>query len=241
MSVKMLQPALVYGGQTGVELLSHEKKVVAQLVGNEKAVLEVGAYTGFFSWHLAQRGCRVTAVELDPRAAAKARGRVERMIVGDIEEPSVSAQVAGPFDVILFMHVLEHMIDPWKVLRQARHWLGPGGSIIVLLPNIACWRARKELFFRGVFQYTETGIMDRTHLRFFTFNTAQELLESSGYRVAHWETTQACVPLERRLSLIPGLGWLSRAWHHRMSRRFPNLCSEIFLFRALPSHSLQIR
>jgi len=240
MSVKMLQPSLVYGGQAGVEPLSTEKKIVAELVGSKKAVLEVGSHAGSFSWHLAQRGCRVTAVEIDARAAAKARGRVERVIVGDIEERSVAEQVAGPFDVILFMHVLEHMIDPWRVLRQARHWLSPGGSVIVLLPNIACWTSRKEFFFHGTFEYTETGILDRTHLRFFTLKTGRELLESSGFRIAHWEATQVGVPLERRMSLAPGLSGLSRFWHNWMCLRFPNLCSEILLFQAFPAHSLRI-
>ena len=236
MSTKMLQRELLYDAEIG-KAPSYEKRLVMERVGFGKRVLEVGAHTGSFSWRLTKQGCRVTAVELNPRAAAQAESRAERIIVGDIEDEQVTRQISPPFDCILFMHVLEHMVDPWRVLRQANAWLEIGGSILVLLPNVACWRFRKELFFHGSFNYADTGLLDRTHLRFFTLYSSRELIEGSGYQILDWLPTDVCVPLHRRMSLIPGLKLLAGKWHKWMSRHYPNLCSEILLFEAIPKSS----
>lgn len=215
--------------------VSYEKKLVLARVGEAKSVLEVGANSGFFSALLRGQGCRVTAVELDRRAAEKAKGRADRVIHGDIEDLRVWDEIGGPFDVILFMHVLEHLADPWRVLRDAVGLLNPGGSIVLLLPNVACWRVRKRLFFRGAFEYAETGILDRTHLRFFTLDSARDLVRGAGLEIVFWTPAEICVPLERRMSRIPVVrGWASW-WRRWMSGRFPNLTSEILLFQCRPS------
>jgi SAM-dependent methyltransferase len=176
----------------------------------------------------------VTALEVDPRAAARAAAHADRVVVGDVQDAAVRARVGGPFDVVLLMHVLEHLVDPWAVLRAARDWLAPGGHAVVLLPNVACWRIRKALFLGGAFEYEDTGILDRTHLRFFTLDSARALLATSGWDVRDWAAVDVCVPLERRLSGVPGCRALARAWHRRMAARHPNLCTEIALFEAVP-------
>jgi len=196
-------------------------------------VLEVGAHGGYFSSLLRTHGCHVTAVERDPRAAAVAEVHTDRIVVGDAEDPAVWAQLPGPFDVLLFMHVLEHLVDPWDVLRRARASVAPGGRTIGLLPNVACWRVRKALA-GGTFEYEETGILDRTHLRFFTLPSARALFEASGWRNVRLTPVDVCVPLERRLRGLPGVRRLAGAWHRALATRFPNLCTEIVLVEAEP-------
>lgn len=230
--MKMIQPGMVYDADLDKTQLSEERRLVLDRVGKNKAVLEVGAHTGYFSERLRHAGCSVTAVEMDPAAAEKAGTRADRVIVGDIEDPKVFGQISETFDVILFMHILEHLVDPWRVLRASQRLLKPGGSLIVLLPNVGAWRVRKALFFRGTFEYEDVGILDRTHLRFFTLTSGQALLRDSGYRVVYWSPTDICVPLERRLRLLPFVGGLSRVWAAWMTRRFPNLCSEILMYQA---------
>ena len=84
------------------------------------------------------------------------------------------------FDVIVFGDVLEHLVDPLGALTFfSKNYLAPGGRIIISVPNIANWQVRFALL-RGKFDYTETGILDRTHLRFFTFQTALELADQAG-------------------------------------------------------------
>jgi SAM-dependent methyltransferase len=226
--------ALAYHAEPGRTPLSVEKAAVLARVPAGSRVLEVGAHTGFFSAALRAERCHVTALEVDPRAAARAEAHADRVVVGDVEDPEVRASLHGPFDRVLFMHVLEHLVDPWSVLRDARALLAPGGRAIALVPNVACWRIRKDLFFRGAFEYQDVGILDRTHLRFFTLSSARALLESAGYDVPEWVAVDVCVPLERRLSRLPGAGRLAACWHRWLAVRHPNLCTEIALFVGAP-------
>jgi SAM-dependent methyltransferase len=225
---------LAYHAEPGRTPVSAEKAAVLARVPAGARVLEVGAHTGFFSACLRERGCRVTALEVDPRAASHAETQADRVIVGDVEDPAVRARLGGPFDVVLFMHVLEHLVDPWAVLRAMRRQLEPGGRAVVLLPNVACWRVRKALFFGGTFEYADTGILDHTHLRFFTLDSARALLETSGYAIGDEVPIDVCVPLERRLRAVPLLAALAPRWHRWLARRHPNLCTEIALFTAVP-------
>ncbi len=86
------------------------------------------------------------------------------------------------FDVVLAMAVIEHLVDPLSTLKNLRKVLKQNGKIIVTLPNVAHWSVRFSLL-RGRFDYEEYGIMDRTHLHFYTIKTAKELLRESGYRI----------------------------------------------------------
>jgi 2-polyprenyl-3-methyl-5-hydroxy-6-metoxy-1,4-benzoquinol methylase len=99
------------------------------------------------------------------------------------DQTSIAAALDGQnFDIILFADVLENTPDPLSVLLFYRRFLKPGGKIVVSLPNIACWDRRLALLF-GHFDYMDSGIMDRTHLRFFTFRTAQALLREAGLAI----------------------------------------------------------
>lgn len=231
------EEALTYHAVPGQTPVSAEKQAVLARVPAGSRVLEVGAHTGFFSAALRAQGCRVTALEVDPRAAGHAADHADRVVVGDVEDPAVRARLDGPFDVVLFMHVLEHLVDPWHVLRALRGPVAPAGKTIVLLPNVACWRVRKALFTGGAFEYEETGILDRTHLRFFTLDSGRALLEESGYTVTSWEPVDTCVPLERRLSGVPVARLFAPRWRRWLAARHPNLCTEIALFEASPRRS----
>jgi protein-L-isoaspartate O-methyltransferase len=225
--------ARAYHAEPGVTPVSAEKAAVLARVGKGERVLEVGAHTGYFSALLREHGCTVTALEVDPRAAAAA-GVADRLVVGDVEDARLRARLGGPFDLVLFMHVLEHLVDPWAVLHATHEHLAPEGRVIVLLPNVACWRVRKSLFLHGAFAYEDTGILDRTHLRFFTLDSGRRLLETCGFVVRDWDALDVCVPLERRLAHLPLLRALAPRWRGWMARRHPNLCTEIALFEAAP-------
>jgi SAM-dependent methyltransferase len=226
--------ALAYHAVPGETPVSAEKRAVLDRVPPGARVLEVGAHTGFFSACLRERGCHVTALEVDPRAAAHATRWADRVVVGDVEDAAVRAALDGQFDVVLFMHVLEHMVDPWAALRAMRCRVARGGRAIVLLPNVACWRVRKDLFLRGAFRYEDTGILDRTHLRFFTLDSAAALLAEAGWTVTERVAVDESVPLARRLSRLPLAGRLAPRWHRWLATRHPNLCTEIALFTAVP-------
>ena len=229
-SAKIHPTAFAYHAEVGLTPLSEEKRRVLAWVGRAQRVLEVGAHTGFLTAHLSEQECDVTAVEIDARAARAAQSHAARVVVGDYEDAATRRAVGGAFDVALFPHVLEHMVDPWAALQATRSLLVPDGRLIVLLPNVASWVTRKTLFFQGRFDYQDTGILDRTHLRFFTLDSAMELIEATGFDLLATELLDANVPLARRLRGVPGV----TRWRRWMVRRYPNLCAEVLLLVGQP-------
>ena len=89
---------------------------------------------------------------------------------------------SAPYDLITFLDVLEHMVDPWTALGHAREHLAQDGRILASIPNIQVWSTVRQLL-KGRWDYTDTGTLDRTHLRFFTKATIIEMFESAGLEV----------------------------------------------------------
>jgi O-antigen biosynthesis protein len=157
-------------------------RLFVDLAAQGHRILEFGCSTGFLSRHLVERGCIVTGIEIDAEAADKARKWCERVLVADLNKQDWNHGLSADYDTILFGDVLEHLVDPENVLRKASELLAPAGRVIICLPNIAHWTIRASLL-RGKFEYTSTGILDVTHLRFFTPKTARKLIENTGYEV----------------------------------------------------------
>lgn len=155
------------------------------LVGANARILDVGAGTGNLAERLRDvHDGQVIGVELDRDAAQVMESRGFKVICGDITMAATLATVAnlGPFDHVICGDVLEHVLDPQRMLMDLRPMLRPGGTIIVSLPNVVSVRARLTILL-GRWNYADTGIFDRTHLRFFTPATAKQLLVDSGFRV----------------------------------------------------------
>jgi 2-polyprenyl-3-methyl-5-hydroxy-6-metoxy-1,4-benzoquinol methylase len=150
-----------------------------QLIGFNQTVLELGAASGHVTAALVQRHCRVTSVEQDAEVAQELYGLADRVIVGDLDDPAVLDGVEDTFDVVLAGDVLEHLRDPHRVLRQAAQLLGPGGRVVVSLPNVAHADLRLALLL-GRWEYRPWGLMDSTHVRFFTRDGIDLLVEQAG-------------------------------------------------------------
>jgi 2-polyprenyl-3-methyl-5-hydroxy-6-metoxy-1,4-benzoquinol methylase len=151
-------------------------------------VLDVGAGEGAFAKEMQERGCKVVALEVDPARAAAARARGLEVSEKNLE--TADLEDLGTFDIIVCADVLEHLTDPAKVLARLKGLLAPGGRVLATIPNVAHYGVRLRLL-AGRFEYTETGIMDRTHLRFFTRASAKRLFEEAGFHVEHESITVA--------------------------------------------------
>jgi len=163
------------------------------MIGHNKTVLEVGCATGYFTKALTEYGCKVVGVEIDPDAAKLAEQWAERVVVGNIDDPERWEELdEEAFDVITFGDVLEHLRDPLAALRNAVGKLKPGGFIVTSVPNVAHGDLRLSLL-RGSFQYRDTGLLDRTHIRFFTLASIRQLLHEAGLVVV--DTQRVIVPL----------------------------------------------
>jgi 2-polyprenyl-3-methyl-5-hydroxy-6-metoxy-1,4-benzoquinol methylase len=153
------------------------------LVGRDKFVLDVGCAAGDTAEALVARGCTVSGVDIDADAAEPARAVLDELVIADIDRNPLSEHFkAESFDAIIFGDVLEHLVDPWATLRDAATLLRPEGRILVSIPNVAHAAVRLALL-QGNWDYTEKGLLDRTHLRFFTLETVCELLESADLQI----------------------------------------------------------
>ena len=157
------------------------RAIAIRLIGPNKNVLELGPATGRVTRILHELGCRVVAIEIDHSVAEKVRPYCSELILGNLEQLSLSERLGERrFDVILAGDVLEHLTDPAKLLRELKGYLSESGYLVVSIPNIAHGSIRL-LLLQGKFPYTDIGILDRTHLRFFTLDTILQMLGEVGF------------------------------------------------------------
>ena len=170
---------------------THE--LVAGLVPRASRVLEFGCASGYMSQVLKERlGCSVVGVELFAEEAERARRHCERLVIGDVEALDLAGALPGErFDAVIFADVLEHLRQPEAVLRRVRP-LAEGGTVVASIPNIAHASVRLALL-GGEFRYGDGGLLDRTHVRFFTRESIEELFESSGYAITTWQRRRRSV------------------------------------------------
>jgi SAM-dependent methyltransferase len=152
--------------------------VIARVPKTTRRLLDVGCGTGEMGRQVKKAlACEVIGVTNCEQEAATAAGHLDRVILADLNDFDPST--LGVFDCIVCSHVLEHLYQPEKVIQRLRRVLTSDGTLIVALPNVLHWRQRLE-FARGHFRYTDGGLMDQTHYRFFDWHSAQRLLNESG-------------------------------------------------------------
>ncbi|MCL6444265.1 MAG: glycosyltransferase [Alicyclobacillus sp.] len=153
-------------------------------------VLEIGTATGYMTRYLSEElQCDVTGIEIDPEAAAKASSYCNRLLIGDVELMDLDSELGTTtFDHIIFADVLEHLRDPWRVLKKVCQWLDKSGTALISVPNIGHASIVLELM-EGRFHYRELGLLDSTHLRFFTKEGVIGLLSGAGLVPVEWTGT----------------------------------------------------
>jgi 2-polyprenyl-3-methyl-5-hydroxy-6-metoxy-1,4-benzoquinol methylase len=193
------------------------------------SLLDIGAGPGHLGAAVAGHFGYVAGVEADA-SLPPPPGVYHRWISGTADPAAVWER---PFDVIVFADVLEHLEDPESMLLAARRWLAPGGLLLVSLPNVANIAVRLSLL-AGRFEYADRGILDRTHLRFFTRRSARRAVEAAGFRIARVRATP--VPAELALPAFGRRPWNGavRALAAGAARLRPTLFGYQFVFFAHP-------
>jgi 2-polyprenyl-3-methyl-5-hydroxy-6-metoxy-1,4-benzoquinol methylase len=193
-----------YQGEIDLSCENNSHTQLIKLTGQNKTVLEIGPATGYVTRVLKERGCSVTGVEYSPEMARHASLYCDRIITGDIEQIDFDKTfVQDRFDTILFGDVLEHLKDPQAILHQVRGILRPKGYVVASIPNVAHGSVRFSLL-RGMFPYSDEGILDRTHLRFFTYQTLIEMFDQAGF----------CITKIIRVTMNPFVDPGSKQNHH---------------------------
>jgi methionine biosynthesis protein MetW len=180
---------------------------VAAHVPPGSTVLDVGCASGYLGEALIQaKGARVWGIELDPEDAARARDRgLVEVWQGDIEQFDWGRLDGLTFDVVIFADVLEHLKRPLPVLERATGALAPGGRVVASIPNIAHVSIRVELM-EGGFVYEPLGLLDDTHLRYFTKPTIVDLFQRAGLAVRTLDATVYDLPEDLLVSRLERLG-----------------------------------
>lgn len=197
--------------------------------GRGRRLLDVGAAEGLLSGPLTARGWRVTAIESDAAAAQRGAWHCERTVVADLNRETPALD--GTFEVIVCADVLEHLVEPLEVLNGLTQWLAPAGAVVISVPNVAHLWIRLRLL-TGGFDYADRGILDRTHLRFFTARSLRAFLDEAGLAIQRFTATP--VPLYQVLPPRWHQPWLApvhglSAW---TARRLPRLLGYQFIVLA---------
>jgi SAM-dependent methyltransferase len=170
-----------------------------------KSVLDVGCGTGALGELLQSNGNRVEGITSSSDEARIAADRLDQVHLLDLNQLSQSnAPFSGPFDALVFGDVLEHLLDPMVALRILLRFLAPGGRVYVSLPNVACFYVRFGLLCGQFKMSGRGGILDETHLHFYTRGTARRMLEQAGLTV-------------ERTDFMPGMS----VWLYQLATRAP--------------------
>lgn len=197
--------------------------ILIRWTGHSKRVLDVGCGRGQLGNLLhAELGCRVTGIEINAEFARTCVG-YERVVIGSAEDEALLASLAEQFDVIICSDVLEHLRQPEIPLRAFHHLLAPQGRLLLSVPNVAQWRIRWMLLW-GRWDYTLEGIMDVTHLRWFTRASLFALVNECGWECQEFDFTVG-PNFARWLRRLPALKmWLSPTLF--ATQFLLNLCSK---------------
>lgn len=163
----------------------NERGEIVELVPDDtQRIMDVGCAQGYTGRKLKTLGKReVIGIELNAEAAREAEQHLDRVYIGDAASiPETGCLEPGTVDCVIFGDVLEHLVDPWNCLRGYWRLVRPGGYIIVSLPNIRHYGVVRNLLM-GWWEYTDAGILDRTHLRFFTLRSMVRLIEDAGFEI----------------------------------------------------------
>jgi 2-polyprenyl-3-methyl-5-hydroxy-6-metoxy-1,4-benzoquinol methylase len=192
-------------------------------------VLDCGCGAGDNARLLQALGWSVIGITISPTERDAASKYCQAVHIADLEcgIPGVAGE---GFDLIVLSHVIEHLVHPERVLGDAANRLAPGGVLAVALPNIAFFKMRWQLL-RGRFDYAEGGIMDSTHVKFYTFKSGAELLRRNRFDIVDSEV-QGVLPMWHLQKILPK--WLMTAQNRFACRWWPGLFGMQLLYVARP-------
>jgi len=200
-----------------------------RLCGAPRTVLDVGGSSGYLGRELARRGAQVVVIDNDPEAVAAARLDGVDAHVVDISRQDPPG-VPGSYDAVLCGDVLEHLAEPAAALRRLRPFVAPFGRLVASVPNGANWALRLSRL-AGRWNYTDRGLLDRTHLRNFTRRSFLDTIRAGGFEVV--ETDVTCpIPWMR--------GGRMSAAAHAAERVLPGLLAYQHLVLARPLSAAKV-
>jgi SAM-dependent methyltransferase len=187
-------PDIAYHGESSAAVL---RRIPADAV----RILDVGCGSGGNARVLSARGMSIDGITRSAQEIEKAQVFCINIYAHDLETGLPPLPAHQLYDAVICSHVLEHIVEPEALLTAIRAHLVPSGVLIVALPNLMFWKSRIRLMF-GDFDYTESGLMDRTHVRWYSFASARRLLERHGFSVIE-AVAEGGLPLGPLRRIVP--------------------------------------
>jgi 2-polyprenyl-3-methyl-5-hydroxy-6-metoxy-1,4-benzoquinol methylase len=187
---------------------SERPEIIERLPKKINSLLDVGCGSGAFAAKIKDMySCIGWGVEIDEKEAAFAKNKLDTVLVGKIEEV-IDKIPNNKFDVISFNDVLEHLEDPYTIIHQIKPKFKKSGKLVASIPNVRYIRNLYRLIFLKDWQYEDEGILDNTHLRFFTKKSIINMFEENGYEVVSIEGINQLAGFKKYLIIWLSLGWL---------------------------------
>jgi len=173
------------------------------LPNNVNKVLDIGCSTGALGEKIKKRNrAEVVGIEVDEQMAKVAKGKLDQVIIRDVERINLADHLAPDyFDCIIFADILEHLENPWDVLKNVKSFLNNEGIIIASIPNVRHYTTIINLVIKGYWPYRERGIHDKSHLRFFALKNIRGMFQNGGFKI---------VRIERNYRVIESPHWWNR-------------------------------
>jgi len=196
----------------------------------------MGCHTGGLSQILhRENNCSVTGIEINSHALSFASPYLQKQFSIDLNDLDSWRNVGDKkYDFVTWIHVLEHLVNPLDALKQSVQLINNEGSVIIALPNISNARERFDMVF-GKFEYTETGVMDNTHLKFYNYHTAIKLIQDAGLHVKEYYSAWQTNPTRQFLNHLPVLHHLGSMMNENKPPAFPrytpNLTDVTMMFK----------
>ncbi|MEN3335997.1 MAG: hypothetical protein V7641_5362 [Blastocatellia bacterium] len=199
------KPAATGSENKSIEYYSEPRRDIQALIAAPgKRILDVGCAAGELGFALKQAGAReVIGIESSTAAAALAQDKLDGVLVGDAQSPDWPLAQSS-FDYIIFADVLEHLVDPWSALASFSRYLQADGRVVASIPNLRFYLVIARLIFNA-WGYRESGILDSTHLRFFTLPTIRDLFARAGLRIEKIERTYRLFEDQSRIGRLGAL------------------------------------
>lgn len=197
---------------------SERGDIIALIPDGARRLLDVGCGFGMMGKRLKEeRGAEVIGIESEDRAISIASGNIDKVIVGDVESLKLPFE-RGYFDCIVYGDILEHLKDPWALLKKHANYLKRGGLCIASIPNVAHYSIIKNLL-KDRWEYRSQGLLDKTHLRFFTISGIRRMFEEAGYVIEEIKRIDRASPIKRLLNRL-------------FLRKFKHLLTEQYIIKA---------
>lgn len=212
-----------------------QTQFVVNNIPKNSRVCEFGCSSGLLSAVLSEQGCYVTGLDIDKASLKIAEKHQIKTIYADLNNIDCwsKALETEKFDVLIFLHILEHLVNPLDVLLEASRFLKEDNCIFIGLPNICNAKDRFNITF-GRFDYTEIGVMDNTHLRFYNVKTARDLISHAGLEIVEYYSPWQVNPIGHFLDHIPIIWRLKNLFKDKPKNNLgfsPNITDVVMIFK----------